>query len=102
MYPCPWNFWKHAKCGKTISAPSLNTKYYISNKIMSTSELENSLYILYKIIMEIKYRVPTKSYIYHKLIDPFMDEDINYTSKQITKKHFTFEGPLQKTKYHKK
>ena len=30
-----------------------------------------------------------------------MDDDINYTSKQITKKHFTSEWPLQKTKYHK-
>ena len=26
-----------------------------------------------------------------------MDDDSNYTSKQITKKHFIYEGTLQKT-----
>ena len=30
-----------------------------------------------------------------------MDDDRNYTSKQITKKHFTSELPLQKAKYRK-
>ena len=52
-------------------------------------------------MMEMKYCIPTKSYIYHKLIDPFLDDDINYTSKQIIKNDFTLECPLQKTKYHK-
>ena len=48
-----------------------------------------------------KYHVPTKLYIYHAQLDPFLDDDSNYTSKQIAKKHFTSECPLQKTKYRK-
>ena len=35
--------------------------------------------------MEMKYRVPTKSYIYHTKLDPFLDDDSNYTSKQLPK-----------------
>ena len=49
--------------------------------------------------MEMKYHVPTKSYIYHTQLDPFLDDDSNYTSKQITKKHVTSEWPLQKIYY---
>ena len=66
---------------------------------MSTSHAKNSMYILCTIMMEMEYHVPTKSYIYNTKLDPFTDNDRNYTSKPITKKHFTFEWPLQKTKY---
>ena len=37
---------------------------------------------------KMKYHVPTKSYIYHTLLDTFQDDDSNYTSKQIAKKIF--------------
>ena len=66
---------------------------------MSTSQTKHASYILYTIVMEMKYHVPTKSYIYHTYI--IFGDDRNYQSKQITKKHFTSECPLQKTKYHK-
>ena len=36
--------------------------------------------------MEIKYHVPTKSYIYHTQLDPFLDYDRNYNNKKSPKK----------------
>ena len=47
-------------------------------------------------MMEIKYHVPSKSYIYHKLINQFLDDHRNYTSKQITKNSLLINDPYKK------
>jgi len=76
------------------------SKDNISIRTMYTSQVKHArVYILYIIMMEMKYRVPTKSCIHHTYLVPLLHDDSNYTSKQITEKHFTSKLHLQKTKY---
>jgi hypothetical protein len=65
LHPSHGNLGIHIKCGKLLFMLSLNAKYKILYTRMPTSQVIYNLYMLHKIMMETKYRVPTKSYISH-------------------------------------
>ena len=63
---------------------------------MSTSRVKRAFYILYTIMKEMKYHIPSKSYLYHTRLYPFMDDDSNYASKQIAKNILLMNDPYKK------